>query len=70
MSQPSPFIDLSSLNVEDVEKTETQIGTTMYVLVTWPHDQKYMEQPWFEEDAVPAFGATDGHFIPIKRLML
>lgn len=45
-----------------------------YVLVEWPDSQDYMEEEWFEEEAILALGAEDktgssAYFVPIKRVM-
>jgi len=39
-----------------------------YVLVPWPKSQEYMEQAWFEEEAILALESAS-YFIPIKRLL-
>jgi hypothetical protein len=45
-----------------------------YVLIEWPESQLYMEEEWFEEEAILALGSEDktgssAYFIPIKRLI-
>lgn len=45
-----------------------------YVLVEWPESQEFMDEEWFEEEAVCAVGSEDrfgssAYFIPIKRII-
>lgn len=45
-----------------------------YVLVQWPESQEFMEEEWFEEEAILALGSEDktgssAYFIPIKRII-
>jgi hypothetical protein len=45
-----------------------------YVLIQWPESQEYMEEEWFEEEAILALGSEDktgssAYFIPIKRIV-
>lgn len=45
-----------------------------YVLVQWPESQEFMEEEWFEEEAILALGSEDktgssAYFIPIKRVV-
>lgn len=37
-----------------------------YILVPWPEIQDYMDQPWFEEEAV--LNSNSSYLIPIERL--
>ncbi len=37
-----------------------------YVLVPWPESQEYMEESWFEEEAI--LGEESSYFIPVERL--
>ena len=43
-----------------------------YKLVLWPESQTYMEEPWFEEEAVLAdceqLGESQAYFIPIDKV--
>jgi hypothetical protein len=46
--------------------------SAIYSLVEFPAVQEYMDEPWFEEEAILALGAEDqfggsAYFIPIKR---
>lgn len=45
-----------------------------YILVQWPESQEYMEEEWFEEEAILALGSEDitgssAYFVPIKRVV-
>lgn len=45
-----------------------------YCLVQWPESQEFMEEEWFEEEAILALGSEDktgssAYFIPIKRIV-
>ena len=45
-----------------------------YVLVQWPESQEYMEEEWFDEEAILALGSEDktgssAYFIPIMRVL-
>jgi len=44
----------------------------LYKLVLWPESQTYMDEPWFENEAVLADFATIGeaqaYFIPIEYI--
>ena len=40
-----------------------------YTLVLWPESQTYMDEPWFDEEAIlaiDAFGESQAYFIPVK----
>lgn len=44
-----------------------------YVLVEWPFSQEFMEEEWFDEEAILALGAEDqtgssAYFIPSHRV--
>lgn len=45
-----------------------------YILVEWPESQDYMEEEWFQEEAILALGNEDktgssAYFVPIKRIL-
>lgn len=45
-----------------------------YVLIEWPESQEFMEEEWFEEEAILALGSEDktgssAYFVPIKRIV-
>lgn len=45
----------------------------MYKLVFWPFSQEYMDEPWFEEEAilapVDAVDESQAYFIPWERVL-
>lgn len=66
-------------DIEDfVRATATIEGTgsehnTSYNLITWPESQNFMEEEWFEDEAILALGNEDmagsgAYFIPTHRL--
>ena len=70
------------LPVEDPANDKTRqsvhnlidVASNGYVLVQWPESQNYMEEEWFEEEAILALGSEDktgssAYFIPIKRVV-
>lgn len=67
---------------EDPENDETrkainnllEAAEEGYVLVQWPESQDYMEEEWFDEEAILVLGSEDktgssAYFIPIKRIV-
>ena len=66
-------------NINDfVGATATIEGTgsehkTSYNLIMWPESQNFMEEEWFEDEAILALGSEDitgssAYFIPTHRL--
>jgi len=45
----------------------------MYKLIFWPFSQEYMDEPWFEEEAilapVDAVDESQAYFIPWERVL-
>lgn len=43
-----------------------------YILIPWPKSQKYMDEEWFEDEAILdvecKFGSS-AYFIPLKRIL-
>ncbi len=63
-------------NNESREAVNILIGAAEegYVLVQWPESQEFMEEEWFDEEAILALGSEDktgdsAYFIPIKRII-
>ena len=55
-----------------LEGTESEHNTS-YDLIMWPESQKFMEEEWFEDEAILALGNEDitgsgAYFIPTYRL--
>ena len=45
-----------------------------YILVQWPESQDYMNEPWFQEEAILALGCEEqvgssAYFIPRNRII-
>jgi len=45
-----------------------------YMLVQWPESQEYMEEEWFDEEAIFCGGSEEktgdsAYFIPLKRII-
>ena len=64
-------------STEEVTKqdvtTYVQTAAESYVLVEWPSSQLYMEEEWFQEEAILALGCEEqvgssAYFIPINRI--
>lgn len=58
---------------EEVNTLLTNVSDA-YVLVQWPDSQDYMEEEWFNEEAILALGSEDktggsAYFIPLKRVI-
>ena len=41
----------------------------LYVLVEWPESQDFMEEPWFQEEAVLHPELSAAYFIPEHRII-
>jgi hypothetical protein len=70
------------LPVEDSMNDETresinkllECAEVGYVLVEWPRSQEFMEEDWFENEAILALGNEDvtgssAYFVPIARII-
>lgn len=45
-----------------------------YVMVEWPHSQEYMEEEWFDDEAILVLGqeeifGSSAYFIPSNRII-
>lgn len=45
-----------------------------YILVQWPQSQEFMEEDWFQDEAILALGSEEktgssAYFIPLKRII-
>ena len=45
-----------------------EIRDNAYFLIFWPDSQDFMEEPWFEKEAVLHMNESSAYFIPIKRI--
>jgi hypothetical protein len=74
ISEMMPVEDSTFDEVFKIINTFLQCGMDGYVLVEWPDSQEYMEEEWFEDEAILALGAEEqtgssAYFIPIKRIV-
>lgn len=54
--------------------SKEKLETSGFILVQWPDSQEYMEEDWFDAEAIPALGSEErtgdsAFFIPIYRIM-
>jgi len=66
--------DCEELTTDKEEHISTEIESMAdtYVLIRWPFSQEYMEEPWFDSEAVLADTESAGsaaYFIPIKYIV-
>lgn len=40
----------------------------LYVYISWPDSQEYMEEDWFEEEAILDINSSSNYLIPVTRL--
>ena len=69
-----PVEDSTNDNTRQVINSLMDCAEEGYVLIQWPESQEYMEEEWFEEEAILALGSEDktgssAYFIPIKRVV-
>ncbi len=68
--------DRAAMSEEDKQSEQQvnnflQTATEAYVLVQWPESQEYMEEDWFDAEAILDIEGRFGdsaYFIPIKRI--
>lgn len=73
----SQDVDENTLGNPEINKQVKYFLNTVtdgYVLVQWPESQEYMEEEWFNDEAILALGSEDitgssAYFIPIKRIV-
>jgi len=64
-----------SLPREDPESDEPielinrllNLAEDSYVLINWPESQDYMEEEWFNEEAL--LSEESSYFVPLKRIL-
>jgi len=69
-----PIEDTSLTEVRQAVNSLLSCAEDGYVLVEWPESQDFMEEEWFEDEALLALGNEDrtgsaAYFIPIKRVV-
>jgi hypothetical protein len=65
-------LGLDKNNPEDKETLDNvnlfiETAQNGYSLVEWPESQTYMEEEWFQEEAI--LGESSSYFIPIRRII-
>jgi hypothetical protein len=63
-----------NLSEKEVKDKLIDILSDGYVLVEWPYSQEFMEEDWFEEEAIAALGSEDktgssAYFIPVHKII-
>lgn len=53
---------------EEINEDPTVDHDGIYALVLWPDVQEFMDEPWFETEAILSSEGSANYFIPIKRL--
>ena len=57
---------------QEIDEVISTISNS-YVFVEWPNSQQYMDEPWFDKEAILAQDMGDigsgAYFIPLKRLI-
>lgn len=60
---------MRNITIEDFDLIDI---SNLYVLVQWPESQEYMDEDWFQEEAVLEVNGKFGsaaYFIPIDRFL-
>jgi hypothetical protein len=70
------FLEQLPKNNKSVQVVNNLLSCTesSYILVEWPESQNYMEEEWFDEEAIFCGGSEDktggsAYFIPIKYVI-
>ena len=70
------FLPEDNANEKPIKAVNSLLNTVSegYVLVQWPESQEFMEEKWFDDEAILALGSEDkigssAYFIPIKRVL-
>lgn len=53
----------------DIYFNSSPIVTDTYTLVMWPESQDFMDEDWFDEEAVLFPDESSAYFIPTNRLI-
>jgi len=59
---------VNNLSEEEAKDMLIDIIEEDYSLVEWPESQKYMEEPWFDDEAIDNLFMDGAYFIPLKRI--
>lgn len=70
-------MDSIRTNIDNLSETQAKnllqhVITSSYTLVQWPESQSYMDEEWFDNEAIPALGSelvtgSAAYFIPTGR---
>jgi hypothetical protein len=65
---------INNLSEKELKNKLIDILSDGYVLVEWPYSQEFMEEDWFEEEAIAALGSEDktgssAYFIPVHKII-
>lgn len=52
--------------VDNKQQTIDDLVENTYVFVGWPDSQEYMDEPWFNDEAVLNIEGSGDYFIPTK----
>lgn len=60
---------INNLNEKEAKSMLLDIIESTYTLIEWPESQDYMEEKWFDEEAILALGSEEttgsgAYFIP------
>ena len=66
-------LNSSLILLENIKKLLPVLHLT-YILVQWPESQLYMDEEWFDDEAILALGIENevgdaAYFIPIERII-
>lgn len=69
-----PAEDSVNSEVRDAINSLINCARESYIFVQWPESQEYMEEEWFDEEAILALGSEDktgssAYFIPLIRII-
>lgn len=65
---------INNLSAEEAKDMLLRIIVSTHSLIQWPDSQEYMEEEWFDQEAILALGSEDttgsgAYFIPTLRLL-
>ena len=66
--------NISNMSEEGAKDMLERIIMSSYELVLWPDSQEYMEEDWFNKEAILSLGNEDevgssAYFIPVKYIL-
>lgn len=66
VNEKFPVDDPANSEINKILKTYLYLADGSYILVHWPYVQDYMDDEWFNEEAV--LTENSSYFVPIKRV--